>query len=338
MKVYREDFADWVAGKKALDEKVGAFRQKVGDLVATVETQSREVVEAGAAQMARAIDQTNAAEKTFYGITIAIVCLTILFSLLIARSITSPLSRLADVMDRIRVNDLSVALPEIRSRDALGRLSDAARNFLDSVIQGKRLKDNAKLDRQKELDRQIALEEMLMNFRKETEEMMQRVSSQAREVIKRTESLNEISHNAQDSSELARSSTASSVHHSKAVSEKARDLQIAASEIIQQTEKAHHVVSEAEDVSQSANGTMEKLNKATAQIGDIVEMIGKIAAQTNLLALNATIEAARAGEAGKGFAVVAEEVKELSSQTAKATDTIAAQITDVQQPRLRRER
>jgi methyl-accepting chemotaxis protein len=76
---------------------------------------------------------------------------------------------------------------------------------------------------------------------------------------------------------------------------------------------------------------MEKLNQATTQIGDIVQMIDKIAAQTNLLALNATIEAARAGEAGKGFAVVAQEVKELSSQTARATSTISSQIADLQQ-------
>ena len=72
------------------------------------------------------------------------------------------------------------------------------------------------------------------------------------------------------------------------------------------------------------------LTSAGEKIGDVLRLIGAIASQTNLLALNATIEAARAGEAGRGFAVVASEVKELASQTAKATEEIAGQVTAIQ--------
>jgi methyl-accepting chemotaxis protein len=84
-----------------------------------------------------------------------------------------------------------------------------------------------------------------------------------------------------------------------------------------------------EDV-QRTNNAVSSLSQASNKIGEVLTLIQAIASQTNLLALNATIEAARAGEAGKGFAVVASEVKNLASQTARATEDIAAQISAVQ--------
>ena len=78
------------------------------------------------------------------------------------------------------------------------------------------------------------------------------------------------------------------------------------------------------------NAKVKALAEAAQKIGDVVTLINEIAGQTNLLALNATIEAARAGEMGKGFAVVASEVKNLATQTAKATDEISGQVRSIQ--------
>ena len=101
-------------------------------------------------------------------------------------------------------------------------------------------------------------------------------------------------------------------------------------EIAHQVGHSTQIALNAVEKTQTANATLENLSQSADKIGEIVSLISEIASQTNLLALNATIESARAGEAGRGFAVVASEVKNLATQTAKATEDIAAQIRAMQ--------
>lgn len=81
---------------------------------------------------------------------------------------------------------------------------------------------------------------------------------------------------------------------------------------------------------EAANRSADNLSQSASAMNNIVTIIQDIAGQINLLALNATIESARAGEAGRGFAVVASEVKTLASQVSNSTQTIGAEISNMQ--------
>ncbi|GGF04732.1 hypothetical protein GCM10007285_35690 [Stappia taiwanensis] len=129
---------------------------------------------------------------------------------------------------------------------------------------------------------------------------------------------------ASESSQQASSSVATAV-------EAAEEMSQSILSIGREMEDAAQMARTAVEESRTTDAIVGRLADSGRAIGEVVELIAQIADQTNLLALNATIEAARAGEMGRGFAVVANEVKELASQTSKATGDITRQVEAVQQ-------
>ncbi|OCL27576.1 hypothetical protein U472_03205 [Orenia metallireducens] len=80
----------------------------------------------------------------------------------------------------------------------------------------------------------------------------------------------------------------------------------------------------------NTNQIILNLKNKTDEVGNIINIINNIAKNTNLLALNASIEAARSSEGGHGFSVVAEEIRNLASETTKATEEITKLINETQ--------
>ena len=110
----------------------------------------------------------------------------------------------------------------------------------------------------------------------------------------------------------------------------AEEMTATINEMAGNSEKARSITDEAVKKATVVASAMDALGLAAREIGKVTETISAISQQTNMLALNATIEAARAGQAGKGFAVVATEIKELSRQTAQATEDIKVRIKAIQ--------
>lgn len=108
------------------------------------------------------------------------------------------------------------------------------------------------------------------------------------------------------------------------------EMSITLNEVANNCQKELQQTLKARELTSNTSVFIDRLGKATVNVGKVTDLIYDISDRINLLALNATIEAASAGEAGKGFAVVASEVKDLSRQAAAAVKQIEEQIGEIQ--------
>ena len=249
---------------------------------------------------------------------------------IIGRSISGPICDLAAKIARLVRGDLDIP-PAVTSEETeLGDIARAVEVFRKNAIEQKELQEKLNEAGNRERERQHHFEEQVQKFQTTVTAVVATLTKQVDQLRELAGTLSEAAETATFEAATAAHVSASAADNSNAVAAATEELSCSIREISDQAHRTNSVVEAATHEAKRTNKDVSGLANAAEEIGSIVAVIRGIADQTNLLALNATIEAARAGEAGRGFAVVAAEVKELSAQTAKATDAIADQIRAIQ--------
>ncbi|MDR3474409.1 MAG: methyl-accepting chemotaxis protein [Devosia sp.] len=258
----------------------------------------------------------------------SVVCLLLAYAII--SNISGPVRLLTKTMIRLADSDWSTDVPGTERMDELGEMAKAVDVFKANGVEAARQTAAQEAERTAKVQRAERLETLTQAFEAKAGELVGQVSAAATELQATAQSMTSTAGQATQQATNVATAAEEASTNVRTVAVAAEELSASIAEIARQVTQSAKVANQAQDDARRTDGVVRALAEGAQKIGEVVGMISSIASQTNLLALNATIEAARAGDAGKGFAVVASEVKSLATQTAKATDDITRQITQIQ--------
>jgi methyl-accepting chemotaxis protein len=246
------------------------------------------------------------------------------------RSIVPPILKMVGAMGQLAGGDHAVEIPATDKKDEIGLMARAVLIFKENMIKAKELAAKEAEAISARVARAARVNDLTQTFDANISTVLRSVASASTELQATASSMTATAEETSNQATAVAAATEEASTNVQTVAAASEELASSVTEIGRQVAQSAAIAQKAVSEADRTNATVQGLFKDAAGIGDVVKLISEIASQTNLLALNATIEAARAGEAGRGFAVVAQEVKQLASQTGKATSEISGQIAEMQ--------